>query len=825
MLKSNERRLVVNINDIRVANPEMANGLLQSPLEWLPPLETALKEVSMSLNDPAYNYDLSQVQLHVGLEGSFGALQTTPRHLSSSLLSHMVCLEGIVTSCSLVRPKLLRSVHYSDAKKAFMMREYWDATMLDGRGLVTSMNYPTTGNDAEGLTSEFGLCSYRDYQTVAMQEMPERAPAGQLPRSVDVVLEDDLVDVVKPGDRVHIVGVYKSLAGGATGGAVPSAFRTVLIALHVKAIGSETLTRTPSDDDLYNIRAVCKRRDLFGLLSRSLAPSIYGHEWVKKAVLLMLLGGVEKNLPNGTHLRGDINLMLVGDPSTAKSQMLRFVLGIAPLAIATTGRGSSGVGLTAAVTTDRETGERRLEAGAMVLADRGIVCIDEFDKMSDVDRVAIHEVMEQQTVTIAKAGIHASLNARCSVLAAANPIWGQYRETASPQENIRLPDSLLSRFDLLFIILDTADPEHDRRISSHVLRMHRHIPAGLAEGQPLNDAVHAGLGGADSDDETFGAGVAGSHATAVFQKHYGDSNNSTITNEDEDDEILTMPFLKKYIHHARTCVTPVLTKAATEHIVASYTEFRQKRDAEVNEAKTFPVTPRTLETLIRLATAHAKARLSLRVEKRDARVAQELLEYCLYKEVKKKTRKSKRTKAVDSSEESDSCSDGEESGEEVVVAGRDQTIPSHRNVKGAESANAMEGLSLEEASASLVGDGASSKVIPSTPVALRTSQPIDSRGKETDSLGKEPFVDPSQEPSYSAPTPEAARAIRAALHRLRSASTSAVFSTTTGELRNEIGREDPAMAASIGESSVLAVLEEMQRLNQVMFSDGTIYII
>lgn len=472
--------------------------------------------------------------------------------------------------------------------------------------------------------------------------MPERAPAGQLPRGVDVIMDDDLVDRVKPGDRIQLVGTYRSL-GNRNASSGSATFRTLILANNVITLSSKSgggiAHAAITDTDIRNINKVSKKKNVFELLSQSLAPSIYGHEHIKKAILLMLLGGMEKNLDNGTHLRGDINILMVGDPSTAKSQLLRFVLNTAPLAIATTGRGSSGVGLTAAVTTDKETGERRLEAGAMVLGDRGVVCIDEFDKMSDIDRVAIHEVMEQQTVTIAKAGIHTSLNARCSVIAAANPIYGQYDPHKDPHRNIALPDSLLSRFDLLFVVTDDIDDFRDRQISEHVLRMHRYRQPGTEEGAPVREQQHQTLGvGVDDEQDA-------NQPTTVYEKfnimlHAGVTVTSGRGSSRKID-VLSIPFIKKYIQYAKLQRKPILTKGAADHIVATYSALRND-ELEGNQRKTSPMTARTLETLIRLATAHAKARLSHRVEERDAEAAESILRFALFKEVVEDERRKRR---------------------------------------------------------------------------------------------------------------------------------------------------------------------------------------
>lgn len=638
MLIAGKYRLSVSVDDLRMFDQEFWRGLLDTPAEYLPACERALRDTVMTIYDPhdaRFPVLDDNQQFYMALRGAFGDHHVTARTLSARHLAKMVLIEGIVTRASLVRPKVVRLVHYAEKTARFYAKNYRDGT-TSFDPIQTPAVYPTEDPDGNKLVPEYGFLTYRDHQKISVQEMPEVAPAGQLPRAVDVVLDDDLVDLAKPGDRVQVVGIYRALGGGSG-----LAFKTVVIAnavypLHARSTGvaaQEKLT----EQDVRNINRMAQEKHVFDTLAQLLAPSIYGLDHIKKAVLLLLFGGVEKNLENGLHLRGDINILMVGDPSTAKLQMLRFVLNTAALAIATTGRGSLGVGLTAAVTLDKETGERRLEAGAMVLADRGVVCIDEFDKMSDIDRVAIHEVMEQQTVTIAKAGIHTSLNARCLVLAAANPVFGQYDVHKDPHKNIALPDSLLSRFDLLFVVTDDVNQTKDRTVLEHVLRMHRFIAPGMAEGEVVRERGAVRLAAGFEE-----------HSTPNVHEKF-----NVLLHGDSDTQLVLIGFLKKYVQYAKQRVKPTLLGKASDYIVRTYAALRNS-DPLATHKRTAPVTARTLETLIRLATAHAKVRLSRTIDVKDAKVAEELLRYALFKEVAKKG--SKRRKVAmfgDSDDEKD----------------------------------------------------------------------------------------------------------------------------------------------------------------------------
>lgn len=598
-LSSGVTRVEVNLDDLRAFHPELPEKVLHEPVKAIELLEAALVDEARGLEP--MKKDVTKCR--VALNGNFGKHFVTPRGLKAHLANKLVKIQGIVTRMTAVRPKLKKSAHYCEVTGLGSVKVYSDQLDLSADPQLSSNSFPVKDPDGNPLTTEFGDCEYSDSQILTVQEMPEKAPTGQLPRSVEISLTNDLVDRVKPGDRIEAIGVFKPL--GAKASATMGIFRTVLIANNVYSMTSQENIPEITGMDVGHIKELAARPDILELLGTSLAPSIYGHEHIKMAVVLLLLGGREIILENGTHLRGDINILMVGDPSTAKSQLLRSVISIAPLATSTTGRGSSGVGLTAAVSFDKDTGERSLEAGAMVLADRGIVCIDEFDKMNDIDRVSIHEVMEQQTVTIAKAGIQCSLNARCSVIAAANPQEGNYNAEKSPSWNIAMPDSLLSRFDLLFIVLDHKKSSLDRVIAEQVIRNHsfNSVPDTMMDIE-----------------------------SAVIQPEAMDveSQEVKVLMQYNDREVITRKFMKKYLQFAKK-MQPELTQEATEFISAQWVELRNSSMSD-SKARVVAITVRTLETIIRLSTAVAKAKLSSLVTVEHCLAAVTLLKRAIFNE-------------------------------------------------------------------------------------------------------------------------------------------------------------------------------------------------
>jgi DNA replication licensing factor MCM3 len=645
---NDRKRILINLEHLRRYDAEnrtsITRELIAHPKNFQQAIIEALHDYRLEVNQK--NVD----DLQFGLTGPIGDHLVSPRNLNSRFLNQIVCLDGIVTKTSLVNPKLVTLSQYCPESNQWTTTHFHSETDLTAR--PTRFAVPTKDSKDRPLEVEYGFSEFVDHQVLTIQERPEAAPAGQMPRSCDVIADADLADACKPGDRVKIYGVYRILPSRVQG-AVSGIYHPVLIANSIE-VASQTLQLSLSDTDIGNIRFIAGYKDpktnvcdaeennnIIDLLSRSLAPSIYGHKRIKESLVLLLAGGSETNLADGTHIRGDINILMVGDPSTAKSQLLRHLMTIAPLAVHSTGRGSSGVGLTASVTSDSETGERKLEAGAMVIADRGVVCIDEFDKMDEADRVAIHEALEQQTVTISKAGIHATLNARCSVLAAANPVWGTYNPNRSPMDNVGLPDSLISRFDLLFVVLDEHNPQTDAAIADHVLDNHKWKVAGPAQ--------------SFTDD-------------GIYLK------SDAIPHTEEGDQVnyVTIEFLKKYVTYCKA-LRPVLTKEAEEKLVNAWAEMRA-----ISNRKTQPITPRAFETLIRLATASAKIRLSEEVTARDADIAISLLTFSIYgedeiptKTKSKKTRSQKKKENDYSSdsldEESDDLPSDSDSDDEINV--------------------------------------------------------------------------------------------------------------------------------------------------------------
>jgi len=617
MIKEHRRRLIIDIDDVRKYSLNRAKQLISNYTEEEIEVKRAIKECIRTINtDHADKY----CDFFVGLCGSFGGQHVGPRTLRSKFLSSLVCLEGVVARSSEVKSILLKSVHYCPATKIISEHVNTDFTSPSySFNLATSnCRYPTHDDNGNILETEHGLSVYKDRQVLTMQESCEKAPTGNLSQAVEVLLENDLVGGFKSGDKLMVVGCYRSFLP--TKGSI--FFNTMIIANNV-ILQNANFSVQRSDITMCR-KLVEKEKDyMFELLANSIAPSLHVDIHIKNAILCLLLGGVEITLPNNSHIRGDIHILLIGDPSVAKSQLLRCVLHVAPFAVGTTGRGSTGVGLTAAVTTNRSTGGRHLEAGAMVLADRGVVCIDEFDKISDIDRVTIHEAMEQGKVSISKAGIHAKLNARCSVLAAANPLSSYYDQRKTPRDNIRIQDSLLSRFDLMMIMLDVPDRENDILISDHVVRIHRYRDPLEQEGEVLPLI---------SDDVLSTKSFV--HMTAIDQLDDVYDKYDPLLHGPVHHKILKIDFVRKYLAIAK-CTKPQLDNAACGLITEEYTRLRSREAVGAEEERTMPVTPRSVESMIRISQAHAKARISRTVEAKDVQFAIQLINLSYFQTTKK----------------------------------------------------------------------------------------------------------------------------------------------------------------------------------------------
>jgi len=548
LISSEGKSLVVDFGDLLRYNNDLANRVLLEPDSSLGSFKIAAFETMRSEN--ALYADRVKRELSVRLRGLPDLVPL--RKVDTSYIDHMIAISGMVVRTSELRPMMTEAAWVCPS--GHLTYEEQDDLVLK-RPPKCELCGETRNFELDRRHSRF-----IDFQVVRVQELPEELPPGQLPQFFDVNVEGDIVNMARPGDRVVLTGVVRAVPDYTLGQVRTRLFRSQIDCNQVEVKGKEpeTILVTKEDEEL--IRKISSAPDAYDRLVNSIAPVILGHLAEKEAILLLLAGGSATVLPDGTKLRGDINALFVGDPGTGKSELLKFASQVAPRGLYASGRGTTAAGLSAAVI--REKNVLMLEAGVVVLADLGIACIDEFEKMKPEDRTALHEMMEQQTVTIAKGGIYATLNARTAILAACNPVLGRYNPFQNLTENIgTLPIPLLTRFDIIFVFRDQPSPAEDERLASHIL------------------AVHA--------------------------------RRSYTTPPP-----IEFSLLKKYLTYAKR-VSPTLTKGAADRVREYYLELRRTGGAE----DSIPPTPRTLEALIRIATARARVLLRDEVTEEDALAA------------------------------------------------------------------------------------------------------------------------------------------------------------------------------------------------------------
>lgn len=555
MMASGAQSLIVDYIDLDSYNPLLAKEITHKPDEYLEAFNEAVLSVLREIH-PDYEQEIHEkTRVRIGNY----TVQKGLREINADLINKLVSISGMVVRSSEVKP-LAKKIAY----KCTNCSTVTDA-QLKGLVMKKPVKCPACSEKELEMDPESSL--FIDFQMVRLQELPEDLPAGQLPHYIEVTVMSDLVDQCRPGDRIILTGIIRIEQEQLVPQAKTSLFRLRMEGNNIEYLGGRAGSKDTrsverimiSTEDERQIRNIASKPDAYEKLIASFAPHIYGHEPIKEAILLLIVGSVTKKLEDGSTRRGDINVLLVGDPGTAKSEMLKFTAKIAPRGLYTSGRGSTAAGLTAAVIRDK-SGIMMLEAGAVVLGDQGIVCIDEFDKIKPEDRSALHEVMEQQTCSVAKGGIVATLNARTSILSAANPIYGKYDPYKNITENVNLPVPLLTRFDLIFIVRDNPDKEKDNRVASHILEIHR-------------DTEKAARPAIDID------------------------------------------LFSKYLSYAKQ-IEPTLTPEAIEIVRSYYMEMRR-----IESEGMITVTPRQLEGLIRLASARARLLLKDMVDAEDAQRA------------------------------------------------------------------------------------------------------------------------------------------------------------------------------------------------------------